>query len=181
MTAYLNRSASLLGLAVLLLAGGCRTSVPKDALTLAPESMERRQLQTRRFDSRDEKKIVSACAGLLQDLGFNIDEGESSLGLIVASKERSAVETGQVIGSLLVAALTGTATPVDKDQRMRACVVTKPHGPSNQSVLVRVTFQRVVWNTQGQVTKAEGIFDEDIYAEFFEKLSKAIFLEAHQI
>lgn len=46
---------------------------------------------------------------------------------------------------------------------------------------VRVTFQRVVFNQMGQVNRLEQINDMEIYKEFFEKLSKSLFLEANQI
>ena len=46
---------------------------------------------------------------------------------------------------------------------------------------VRVTFQRVVFNVQGQVTVAEQINDPEIYKQFFEKLSKSVYLEAHDL
>ena len=161
-----------------LFAAGCRTSCPKEALQLSPESLAHRQLQTRRFDTSDESKILSACAGLLQDLGFNIDEGESELGLLVASKQRSAVETGQVVGAVILMALFKTDVPWDETQKLRACVVTRPLAGD---LAVRVTFQRVVWNNDGKISKLEGLFDPEQYQEFFIKLSKAVFLEAHEI
>ena len=157
------------------------TGIPKDALQLSPESLELRQLQTRRFETNDEARILSACAGLLQDLGFTLDESETALGLIVASKDRSAVEVGQVVAAVFIAALTGAAVPVDETQKLRASIVSRPVGENNQSTAVRVTFQRIVWNTHGQISKQEGLNEAEMYQEFFEKLSKSLFLEAHQI
>jgi len=51
--------------------------------------------------------------------------------------------------------------------------------PGNTAV--RVTFQRVVFNQIGQVNAQSQIADVDIYKEFFEKLSKSLFLEANAI
>ncbi len=162
----------------LFLIVGCQT-IPKDALTLSPESLAERQMQTRKYETTDEGKILAACAGLLQDMGFNIDESETNLGLIVASKQRSAENAGQIVAAVIIAALGGGAMPVDKEQKMRASVVTRPIGENY--IAVRVTFQRIVWNTHGQVTKSESINDPGVYQEFFEKLSKAIFLEGQEI
>lgn len=49
------------------------------------------------------------------------------------------------------------------------------------STAVRVTFQRAVLNRLGQLSHQEQINDVALYQEFFEKLSKSLFLEANQI
>jgi hypothetical protein len=157
---------------------GCQT-IPKDALRLSPESLKERQLQTRKYETTDESKILAACAALLQDMGFNLDESETELGVLVASKMRSAVSAGQQVAAVIVGLLGGGNMPTDKEQQMRASVVTRPVGENH--IAVRVTFQRIVWNTQGQVSVREGLTDPEIYQEFFGKLSKSIFLEAHAI
>lgn len=46
---------------------------------------------------------------------------------------------------------------------------------------VRVTFQRVIFNQLGQINSQTQINETDVYQEFFEKLSKSLFLEANQI
>jgi hypothetical protein len=142
------------------------------------ETLEQRSLQTRRFDTQDEQRLLTAAAGLLQDLGYTIDSSEVPLGLIVASKDRDATDGGQVVAAVFVAALTGVATPIDSHQKIRVSVVTKPT-PAGTSL--RVTFQRVVWNTQNQISRLELLDDPKMYQEFFERLSKAVFLEAHNI
>jgi len=58
-------------LATSLVVTGCAQTIPKEALELRPESLQLRQLQTRSFDTKDEKKLLTAGAGVLQDLGFN--------------------------------------------------------------------------------------------------------------
>ncbi len=160
---------------------GCEPGIPKEALELSPESLKDRQLQTRYFETRDEAKLLSASALLLQDLGFTLDESETKLGVIVGSKTRSAVNAGQVVFAIIIAGLGGGAMPIDKAQKMRASLVTRPVGDSGDSTAVRITFQRIVWNTRGQITTAERMNDPKVYQEFFSKLSKSVFLEAHEI
>lgn len=161
---------------------GCVPLTPKDALVLAPRSLEQRQIESRRFDGIEEAKLLAACAGVIQDLGFNIDESETKLGLIVSSKDRSAADSGQVVAAVLVALLTGTATPVDRNQKIRASLAVRPAGLENpNSYIVRITFQRVIWNTQNQITKQEWLKEPKLYQDFYEKLSKAVFLEAQEI
>lgn len=157
----------------------CQPRVPKDALALSPESLQDRQMQTRIFETTDEKMLLTASAQLLQDLGYTIDESEVPCGVIVASRDRDVTDAGQVIGSILVAVLTGSATPVDRNQKVLVSCVTKPL--DDKRIAVRITFQHMVWNTNNQLTKSEQINDPEIYQEFFSKLSKSVFLTAHEI
>ena len=92
---------TLVSIALLVVA--CQTTLPETALQLPPESMQDRAMQTRRFDGISEADLLSACAGVLQDLGFNLDEAEAPLGLIVASKDRSALEPTTATIKLTVA------------------------------------------------------------------------------
>jgi hypothetical protein len=159
---------------------GCAGTIPPEALKWNKETLKQRQLQTRKFDTQKEGDVLSACAGLLQDLGFTLDESETELGMLLGSKDRDATDAAQVTAMIFVALLGGGSMPIDKVQKMRASIITRLN-EDGTSMLVRVTFQRVVWNTQGQVSRSESMNDTEIYQEFFSKLSKAIFLEAHDI
>ena len=159
---------------------GCQQTVPKAALELSADSLQRRQVQTRVFETTDEAELLSASAALLQDLGFTLDESEVGLGVIVASKDRDATEVGQVVGSVAMAVLFGAHVPVDDEQKIRAALVTR-RLVDRDGYAVRLTMQRIVWNTDGKVSKTEPLDDAQMYAEFFDRLSKSVFLEAQEL
>jgi hypothetical protein len=187
-------SAALVALGLLFVAG-CQT-VPDKAMELPLDSLQLRQLQTRKVDGIDEKALLAASVGVLQDLGFNIDESEAKLGVIVASKNRSAIDTADIVTStvttaafdLLFTALFGDHYSGDGDinydvtQKIRVSVVTRPaldsSGQARQDAqVIRVTFQRQVWDDEGHLTHAESIEEPKVYQKFFDRLSKSIFLE----
>lgn len=170
--------AALLSMIVLLTA--CET-LPKDAFKLSATTLEDRQTQSRRFDTRDEIALLSAGIGVLQDMGYTIDESEKDAGLITASKSADATSGGQVAAAVFVALLGGGSTPIDKEQKIKVSFVTVPSKMEKGSYQARITFQRVIWNTQNAISRAETIKDVEIYQEFFSKLSKSVFLEAHSI
>lgn len=166
---------------------GCAAGIPKEALQLTPESLAARQMQTRRFDSGDEKTLLAAGGAVLQDLGFILKTSEPGLGILVADKDRSAVEAKQVVPavvfSLLLSALAGQAVviPWDDHQKISSTLVTHPSGAGDSATSVRVTFRRIVWNSENRVTKMELLDEPAFYEEFFQRLSKSVFLEAQQI
>ena len=165
---------------------GCM-SMPKDLFLLRPDYLASRQQQMRKYETTDEKKILQAAAGVLQDLGFTIDKSETNLGLIVSSKNRTAVSAGQVTAAITLDAAcivfgcySNSYGQTDKEQRIEASMIINP-SLSDKAIVVRVKFQRVVWNQMGQVSHYETVTDPKLYQEFFEKLSKAVFLEEHKI
>ena len=168
-------------LAVVLLLAGCAAVTLDKDLNLTPEMLAQRQMQTRRFETTDEQRILKTCAALLQDTGFNIDESDAKLGILTASKARDATDAVQWAMYSAAAILLGVLIPPDADQTMRVLVSTRPVGSDGKQVAVRVVFERTVFNMEHQISKREALNDPKIYQSFFEKLSKALFLEAHDI
>ena len=165
---------------------GCAT-VPKGFLKPSEGYLEKRQLQMRQYETTNEDQIIAAVAGVLQDLGFTLDESETKLGLVSASRKADAVSKGQVAGAVfldILGALGGSYSNnlarADKSQVMKASVITKTSLEGNK-VTVRVTFQRIVWNMSNQINRVETINDLAVYQKFYDSLSKAIFLEAEKI
>jgi hypothetical protein len=164
----------------------CAPRIPKEALQLSPQGLRNRQLQTRSFDT-DETTLLSASAAVLQDLGFTIDESETELGTIICSKRCNAMRwDADTISQILALAVVGIPAPIDKEQLVRASLVTNPiHVEDTDKTMfrtaVRITFQRTVFSIYGTAKRRESVNDPELYREFFEKLSKSLFLEAHGI
>jgi hypothetical protein len=162
----------------------CHNRIFEEALTLSPESLKDRQLQTRIFEAIDESELLTASAAVLQDLGFAIDETEVQCGVIVCSRDRDVTETVDVVLSVTIEILSllvgaPTSVPYDQTQKVLASLVTTP--VDNQKIAVRITFHHIVWDSDGNITKNEQVHEPQIYQEFFLKLSKSVFLVAHEI
>ena len=179
------------------LLSGCTFKTPKaeDFFKLTPESTRHRSLQTRTFETPNEKELLSASAAVLQDLGFQVAESSNKVGVLRAAKERGAREYGQEILQtfiFLVCSVTGKAViiPVDLHQQINATLVTRQSESDSTRFAVRIHFYRSIWKGDGHSgnqsispgqQRMEMIYDEKIYQQFFSKLSKSIFLEAHKI
>lgn len=161
---------------------GCAT-VPTGFLKPSNDYLANRQLQMRQYDTTDETKIITSVAGLLQDLGFTLDDSETQVGFVAASKKADATNKGQVFLMALLGGLGNNPQAVqqcDKSQVIKASVITKP-SLDGKKTAVRVTFQRIVWNMVNQINRVETIKEPAMYQKFYDSLSKAIFLEAQQI
>ena len=181
-----NRLRKLLCVSACFLLVGCE-SMPKNLLVLPADYLSAREQQMRKYSTKDEKKVIQASAGALQDLGFTIDKSSMDLGMIVSSKNRTAVSAGQITAAItadVACALFGCYSNLygktDKAQKIEASVMINP-ALAKDSIVVRVKFQTVVWNASGQVSRYETIKDPNLYQGFFERVSKAIFLEEQKI
>jgi hypothetical protein len=186
------RASGVLG--ALLLVGCVAPTDPADFFSLDAESPGHRAAQIRQFDTADELELLSASAAVLQDLGFQVEETASEVGYFRAAKERSAREYGQEILRFILA-LLGDQIPVDLHQKIAATLVARPIAADGTRHEVRIIFYRVVWKGDGNRSNAQGgseyippgqqkmemIRDAEIYQQFFARLSKAVFLEAHKI
>ncbi len=185
-------------LCVTLLLGCVRAIKPADFFLLTPESLKNRALQTRIFETANEKELLSASAAVLQDLGFQVEESEVEMGILRAAKERSAREFWQEFWQVVIAILSAAGSrgesiqiiPVDLHQQIGATLATRPLEGDDSRYTVRIFFHRTLWKGDGQsggqyippgANRMQMISDGKIYQQFFAKLSKGLFLEAHEI
>ena len=193
--------ATLLLFVALTCACAPQRTKPESLFQLTPESAQHRAAQTREFETPNETELLSASAAVLQDLGFQVSESVREVGFLRAAKERSAREYGQEIQRGIVFFLTlalsaaggANATqliPVDLHQQINASLITRPIAADGSRHEVRVLFYRLVWKSDGAngdqpippgQQKMEMIRDPIVYQQFFSRLSKAVFLEAHKI
>ena len=190
-------------MAALVLTGCARGGLPAHVLRLTPESLQNRALQTRKYEGISEADLLSASTGVIQDLGFIIDESETNLGLIDGSKDRdadpdAAQRAGQVlvgVTTFLLGVMAAVASQdgdafsdvfrvpaVDDYQKLWASIVIRPTPEdSDRTHYVRVTFQRIVWNTDDEVARLQSLDEPEMYQNFFGLLSKSILLEGQEI
>ena len=53
--------------------------------------------------------------------------------------------------------------------------------PRQDAQVIRITIQRLVWDSEGELSHSESIEDPKVYQKFFDRLSKSIFLELQAI
>lgn len=175
-------SAGLL-LMPLLLVAGC-ASTASQLFTRSEGAPAQHHFQSRQFGTPDEERVLAVCTALLQDMGFQVDEAASNLGVLSASKVRDAnrltprerfavtvVSLGLLAGGYtapLALFLMGenSAKPVN----IEVGITTRKVGQGGGQVSVGVVFKE----------NSADIADPAVYQEFFDQLSKALFLEARE-
>lgn len=173
------------GLLLLILFLSACAVAPEDLFVVTPELLQRRQIETRRYDGLVEADLLSASANVLQDLGFNLENSETKLGVLTASKERSAIDRKEVAAAVAITLLGGQVDAISKDQTIRVALVVRPvlastGKPYTKSYFIRVTFQRIVRRTDNSIY-TETLSDKQLYQDFYDRLSKSVFLEAQKI
>ena len=184
------KQLSILLIAFLVVGCVAATKPPVDLFVSTPQLLKQRQLETRRYDGIAEMELISACSNVLQDLGFSLENSETKLGVITASKERDATNAGEIAAAVAVAVITTALffpviQSVSKDQTIRVSLVTRPVLDSDNvamldSHFVRITFQTIVRKTDDSI-RYETLTDPELYQGFYSSVSKAVFLEAQKI
>ncbi len=170
----------LLIIVLLFCVGGC-VPPPRSICQIDQPILESRSIQTRLFNTADEIELLTAGVSVLQDLGFHIYETEAALGMVRASKETDATDKGQVALAIAVLIINGQQIAIDDNQIISASFITYPSKNSASQYYARIVFQQLIKNTNNMTTVAKLITTDELYQQFFTKLSKAVFLEANEI
>ena len=140
--------------------------------------LEKRQFQTRTYESNDKALVMKAMLNVLQDEGFIVYNANPLLGFIYGvkdfdtsdpnidiSKEFGLSKARLNYNGVKVATIETTANVTEYGKSMR----------------VRVNFKRKLLNVYGNAQFIDDVNDEKYYQDFFSKVDKAIFLQKQKI
>lgn len=140
--------------------------------------LEKRQFQTRTYESNDKALVMKAMLNVLQDEGFIVYNANPLLGFIYGVKDFDTSDPNIDISKefgLSKARLNWNGVKV-------ATVETTANITEyGKSMRVRVNFKRKLLNVYGNAQFIDDINDETYYQDFFSKVDKAIFLQKQKI
>ena len=184
------RNERWLALLAISLLGACTTTpgIPEDALRLPESTLDVRAIQTRTFAAPSETAILAAAIALLQDMEYNIDRIEKSLGVITASKvtdaDSASQKTGLFILDMLCAiSMSGGCDAMSKasdEQHLTVTMVVLPSLARSGEYVTRITIQGVLYSKAEQVLVLERIDDAETYQQIYDNLRKAIYIQVSE-
>lgn len=146
----------------------------KNEIITPQTQLQKRQYQTRQYNSIDKATLMKAMLNVLQDEGFIVNNANSLLGFISANKEFSTNDktidfekefgTKKQMGAT-VAVVEATANVSEYGKAFK----------------VRINIKRKLLNAYGSATKIEEVTDEKYYQNLFSKVDKAIFIQKQKI
>jgi hypothetical protein len=115
---------------------------------------------------------------ILKDMGYTPEIVATDFGLVTAAR----IEVRNGLTSALMSLFGGGASPgIDKDLTLVATLTATASSNKDNVSIVRITFQHVVFDSDGEASSSELIRDGKIYKMFYERLEAAVFIEADKI
>jgi len=157
---------------VLLL--GLTACTPRVAVE-PPTQLEIRAIQTREFDTSSTQLVMKTMMNVLQDEGYIIKNAVLDMGLLSAEKQVSIENKGE---AAMLCLLIGPQARWSKNQVLEASANVSEFG---EQVRVRINFQIKKFDNFGAVIDVFPVTAPEQYQDFFEKVSKGMFIQKEGI
>ena len=167
-------------IAVILLSGFCAVFCPTSvsAEEIIKTQLEKREFQTRTYDSTDKVLIMKAMLNVLQDEGFIANNANPLLGYISGTKDfdvtDKSIDVKKEFG-------TGKGKLNWAGVRVATIEATANVTEYGKQVKVRINFKRKLLNVYGNAQSISEIDEPEYYQDFFAKVDKAIFLQKQKL
>lgn len=174
----LKKVLTILFLVCLVTLPVCARKNQEENIITPMTQLEKRQFQTRTYETIDKPLVMKAMLNVLQDEGFIVYNANPLLGFIYGvkdfdtsdknidiSKEFGLSKSRLSLNGIKVATIETTANITEYGKSMR----------------VRVNFKRKLLNVYGNAQFIDDVNDENYYQDFFSKVDKAIFLQKQKI
>lgn len=144
----------------------------------AKTQLEVRAFQTYTFDTSDSKLVMKAIFNALQDDGFVVRNAVIELGLITATKEID-LAPGRYTDSLGGSLFGWQAAPAFA--KLEVNDFTGNVSELGEQTRIRISFQRKVLDSRGQVIEVQAIEDPEFYRDFFARIDKSVYLQKERL
>lgn len=165
----MNKHIITIGIVGLLTGCAPRPSEPP------PTQLQIREIQTREFATCDTKLVMKSMMNVLQDEGFIIKNAVVDLGLLSAEKN---IDVENRAEAIFAAMFVGPQARWSKYQILEASANVSEFGPKTR---IRINFQIKTLDNFGCPKDVITLNDPCYYQEFFEKVSKGIFIQEQDI
>ena len=144
-----------------------------------PEKTQKSQLQIREFQTRSYQDVkpmmvMKAMLNVLQDEGFIVKNAVPELGLLTAVKETDI----EVKRKSFLSSLFSGDPRWDKNSVIEVSCNVSDYGYASK---VRVNFKRKILDNKGGFVKIEQIDEQKFYQNFFNRVSKSIFIQRQDL
>lgn len=174
---------------------GCTPAVPPPP---PMTQLQIRELQTREYETKDEKMVMKALLNVLQDEGFIVKNAVVDLGLITGTKELEverygSSSPGSMFGGSIfndrrsrrnrgfdwsILADLGNERVYSKNSVIEVSANVSGFGNITR---IRVNFQKKVIDNTGATLDVFQITEPSFYQEFFYRVDKGIFIQKERV
>lgn len=140
--------------------------------------LEKRQFQTRTYDTSDKPFVMKAILNALQDDGYIVYNANPLLGFIYGVKDFDTSDSNIDISKEFGLSKSRLNLNGIKVATIEVSANITEYG---QSMRVRINFKRKLLNTYGNAQFIDDVEDEEFYQEFYEKVDQALFLQKQKI
>lgn len=137
--------------------------------------MQRREVQTRNFESADPKTVMKAMINVLQDEGYVVKGAVLDLGLLTAEKD---VDLRGEYEPCMMDWYFMCDTRYPKHVVLEMTANVSEYGDDTR---VRVNFQKRLYDNYGCVLETNQMMDDHDYRDFFAKVSRGVFFQIENL
>jgi len=174
-----RRAVPLLIASALLTACVATVPPPKTQLQV-------REFQTQTFDTADSQLVLKAMFNALQDEGYVVKNAVMQLGLMTATKEidlapgRSGPTAGDISSAIGSKWSVGQSEPTTY-RKVEVRDFTGNVTDFGDQTKVRVSVQRKILDSHGNVVEVKPIDDLTFYQDFFSRMAKSVYLQKERL
>lgn len=131
-----------------------------------------RQLRDRRYAGTQQARVLDAISKTLTQQGYAPVSVDADTGMVEAERNTVLVPKWRQIARGILKSRIG-GLPAKPDHERMAAIIAVRTVDGRQDFLVRVRFDRTVWDSNGDA-RTETVLQKDVYDGFFSALDVAV-------